>query len=211
LAVVVGMAGGLVWAAGEVVRKVLRGRKLTTPLGTIEDTSAHPETPHDPPGCDDPVSLDQVDEAAFANPTPIMASVLDRQLEEVYGAIKESTQAISGGIQDSDRETHMFKRSQVQIVFEAQVRSITKRLIYNGLHRLKDSDIRAYCDDRAEKVLTAVAADLEDRLLSLGLPRLDIVQALHDQRRAVLDILAEMYRACVKIAKEAHCAPGGTL
>ena len=201
------IAGGLGYGIVRGLRFLLKGKKLETPLGTVEDKATEPGAPET---CyeDTQVGADEVDEVAFAHPSPIMASVLDRQLDEVYLVIKTATNTISGGIQNSDPQTHIFKRSQVQIVFEAQVKTITKRLIYNGLHRLKDGDVDGYCKDRAGKVMEAFETDLEDRLISLGLDRMDLHQSVRDRKAAVLSELAGMYRTCVQIAKEAHRVQG---
>lgn len=183
-----------------VLKGVLRGKKLTTPLGTVEDEAAAP-APDCPP---EPVPLEKVDELALAHPRDVKATVMSRQLDEVFDALRGVTQILSGGIQEADKDKHLAKRDHVRIVWDAQVEAIVRRLIHNGLDVIQDKDEDRYCTERAERLYHAFKDDLEERLISRSVDRLDLHEAIRTESGAVLDRLRLMYRTCIQIAKSAY-------
>lgn len=182
------------------LRGLLKGKKLTTPLGSVED-----ETP--PPAVDcapEPVPLDKVDELALAHPRDVKASVMSRQLDEVFDALRGVTQILAGGIQEADKDKHLAKRDHLRIVWDAQIEAIVRRLIHNGLDVIQDRDEDRYCAERAERLYHAFKDDLEERLISRSVDRLDLHEAIRSESGAVLDRLRLMYRTCIQIAKSAY-------
>lgn len=199
-AVLWGVARYLLPALVDSVRTLLKGKKLVTPLVAVEDAPAPPKSSD----CEvEEVDLDRVDEVALANPRPVRAQVMSRQLDEVFDALRGVTQIVAGGIQEADREAHMGKRDSVRIVWDAQLEAIVRRLIYNGLDAIRDRDEESYCRERAERLFHAFKDDLEERLLQRGVDRIDLHEAVRDNGPAVLDRLRLMYRTCIEIAKSA--------
>ena len=181
------------------LRGLLKGKKLTTPLGTVEDEPA-PATDCQP----EPVPLDKVDEIALAHPRDVKASVMSRQLDEVFDALRGVTQILAGGIQEADKDRHLAKRDHLRIVWDAQIEAIVRRLIHNGLDVIQDRDEDRYCSDKAERLFHAFKDDLEERLISRSVDRLDLHEAIRLENGAVLDRLRLMYRTCIQIAKSAY-------
>lgn len=184
-----------------VLKGLLRGKKLTTPIGTVED-GAIPSAPGD--CAPEPVPLDKVDEMALAHPRDVKATVMSRQLDEVFDALRGVTQILAGGIKEVDKDRHLAKRDHVRIVWDAQMESIIRRLIHNGLDVIQDRDEDHYCAERAERLYHAFKDDLEERLISRSVDRIDLHEAIRTEGGAVLDRLRLMYRTCIQIAKSAY-------
>jgi len=197
-----GIATYILPALVQVVRSLVKGKKVTTPVGTLEDAAVPaPDAECGPP---ESVPLDKVDEMALAHPRDVKATVMSRQLDEMWDALRGVTQMIAGGIKEEDHGAHLAKRDHVRIVLDGQVEVIVRRLIHNGLDALADRDEEAYCKDKAERLYHAIADDLEERLLARNVDHLDLHQALESGRPVVLDRLRGMYRACIAIAKSAY-------
>ncbi len=155
--------------------------------------------------CDDELDKELVDEEAVSHPSLINPVILNRQLSLVWSTLKDCTAKVSDGIQDSNREAHVHKRAQVQIVFDSQERTIIERLIYNGLHRLKELDIDDYCQSKAVSIWDTIERDLRDKFLFMGIGHQDIIETLFSRREVCIAKLRTMYHECVRYAKEGHC------